>query len=157
MPKKATTGTNLVDQLLPLADDLRSSLYADFGVRQYKVTIVRRKWSGTRRGEGTVSVVSEVEIDPAPEVRFTGAGYASRVGGHEDVDKATLFEVSLLYSEAELTGQPIVENEEVYYRIQENQGQKSATRYYMLDGVPDGDRQKTIGWIVPLRSVEIQE
>lgn len=157
MARNATLGDNLVDQLVPLADDLRGSFYPAFGTRQYRVFIVRRRWSGAERGQGVATVVNEVEIDPIPEVRFGGGRFASQPAGFEDSDVAVLREVSLTFSEAELTGKPTLKTEEFYYRIVEGHGQKSAPRYYMLDGIPLGDREKTIGWIVPLRRVEIQE
>ena len=156
MPKLATLGTNLVDRLVPTVDRLRSSLYPKFGVRQLTVDLVLRTWSGTRRGEGTSSILSSVTLDPRPTIVETG-GYRLMAGGVDSADRLTLTEISLRYTEGELTGRPLRENDEFYYRVRDAHGQKMKTTYYQLDGDPNPDREKNIGWSVSLKRVEIQE
>jgi hypothetical protein len=159
--KRADLGANLVDQLLPLVGDLRDSLHSAFGVRQFRVFIVRRAWSGTRRGEGSPTIVSAVEINPRPLVEtadtLTQDRFEDGHGGFDPGERVTLREVDLRYAEAELTQEPVRQNEDVYYRIEEGQGQKIRTRYFMLDATPEADRVQSMGWIVRLRRVEIQE
>lgn len=156
MAKDATLGTNLVDRLLPTIGRLRSGLLPKFGVRQFRVTIVRRQWSGGERGKGTSTVISQTVLDPPPLVS-TGGGARLLAGGQDEADRVTLSEIDLRYTEGELTGRPILEGEDLYYRIEDANGQRISPRYYLLEGDPEPDREDSIGWKLKLRRVEIQE
>jgi len=156
MAKDATLGTNLVDKLLPMVARLRTTLYPAFGVRQYQVYLVRRAWSGTQRGEGTVTVVSTEEMTPRPLVTPAGGGASMVPGGLDEADNVMLTEVDLRYTEQELTGRPLLENEEWLYRIDDGHGQEIRSRWFELNGTPRTDRERDIGWAIPLHEVEVK-
>lgn len=156
MGKNATLGSNLVDKLAPTVGKLRIALYPAFGVRQYRVYLVRRSWSGTRRGEGSVTVISTEELTPRPLVTIVGGGSAMVPGGLDEADRVTLSEVDLRYAEQDLTGRPILENEEWLYRIDDGHGQMIRSRWYELNGAPIMDRERDIGWVIPLHEVEVK-
>lgn len=153
MPKSATLGNNLVDQLLPTVGALRQSLNAKMGVRQYRVYVVRRTWSGARRGEGTATDVAE-ELTPAPRVQM-GLTYKLEKCGLDEAGVVVLSEVDLRYTEDDLDGHPIAANAEWFYRIDDGQGQSIRSRTFQLARPPIPDREKDIGWEIHLRpSVE---
>lgn len=58
----------LAGSLVPVADDLRN-LYAEFGLRPYRVYLVHATWTSGRRGVGTQVIMSRREILPVPRVR----------------------------------------------------------------------------------------
>lgn len=153
----ATLGDNLLDDLLSTIDDLRQ-LATDLGVRQFRVFVEQVTWSGGERGVGTPTVVSS-ELTPAPAVTFPPSSsaavhYEHTPAGRLEEGDALLTEVSLTYTEAELTGGTIASNVEFRYRLSDGQGQAIPDRYYVPAAPPVADREKTIGWKVQLRRVE---
>lgn len=154
-------GQNLVDKLVPTVDKLRANLLPAMGVRQYTVAIIKRRWSGEQRGDGSASVVSTLILSPPPLLSYPnnmGAlHYELPPTGKVDEGTVTLSEVSLTYTEAELSGGALSVQEEVYYRITDGQGQGIAPRYYVLSAPPVPDREKAIGWQLSLHRVEIEE
>lgn len=148
---------NLVDDLVPVADELRGDLYQSMGIRQHNVHLVRRRWSGTERGEGTVTVLSNVLISPPPLFTLPNTQGAEHwemsPDGRDPQGMALLTEVSLTYSEAELTGGIIAKNEEFYYRVSDSRGQGVATEYYVPSARPRTDREKNLGWEIQLRRI----
>lgn len=149
-------GNNLVDKLVPMVDGLRASLYPSMGTRQYRVTIVRRTWDGGEIGAGTPTVESSVEILPQPLVE-SDESYRldERAGcGLVDAGTATLTEVSLTWTEAELLGLPTAPGTETYYEITDAHGQGIAATTWIPAAPPEPDREKGIGWIVKLRRYE---
>ena len=157
MGGSAILGTNLVDRLVPMTDRLRGRLNAMAGVRQYSVYRVRRTWSGARRGEGTATTTLREEVTPAPKVSFAGLKSALEPAGLLEDGGALLTEVSLTYTEAELTGRPLAANEEFLLELVDIQGQASRSRYFEPTDAPlVVDRERDIGWRVPLRRLEPQ-
>jgi hypothetical protein len=157
MAGSAVLGTNLVDELVLMVDELKGGLYADMGVRQYHTYRVRRVWSGERRGEGTVTVLLRQELTPAPKVAFERLHNQLEPQGLLEEGGALLTEVSLTYTEAELTGRPLAANEEYFFKLVDAQGQATKTRYFTPTDAPlVVDREKDIGWRVPLKRFEPQ-
>lgn len=155
---------SLVDQLVPLVDELRSDLMPEMGIRQYAVYLVRRRWSGVRRGAAGTSptIISDVLMDPPPRVIIPnneGAlHYEMTEAGRQEEGLIQLTEISLFqFTEADLTGSPIGPNEEFYYRVVDAHGQSIKTRYYVLESPPTADREKDIGWTLFLKRAEIEE
>lgn len=153
MPGSATLTANLVNELAPVADDLRG-LFAEFGLDQWQVYRCTRSWSGTRRGEGTLGAETATEITPTPRVGWAdGAGRlrfdALPTGMNED-GEILLTEVSLTYTLAELSGQTTTAAQEVYYKLVDRQGNGLATRYFNVKRPPIPDRENGIGWIIAL-------
>jgi hypothetical protein len=147
MPGSATIGTNLVDSLLGVVDDLRSSLHADMGVRQWRVYTVRRVWA-TEVGDGSF-MDTLVEITPSPLVSYDLVNELTPAGLDER-GNVRLSEVSLTYTEDELLGRPLGALEQWYYLLRDAHGQGLADRYFGVSGPPKPDRISTIGWVVQL-------
>jgi hypothetical protein len=153
VPGSATIGTNLVDSLLGTVDDLRGSLNTDMGTRQWRVYVVRRVWSGERRGEGTSSDTL-TELTPQPLVGPNDLFYTSSAAGLEEDGNVTLSEVSLTYTEDELNPSAAA-NEDVFYLLRDAHGQSIADRYFTVSEPPKPDRVNTIGWIVRLKQATV--
>jgi hypothetical protein len=162
MPKNADLQDNLVDDLVEIVDDLRSELYLSMGNRQHEVSLVRRTWSGGRRGVGTVSYDLDEVIDPPPlltESRLQSSGdrYELLPTGRDEQGGATLTEISLQYTEDDLTGGTLGDDEEFYYRVTDLRGQALSVNFYVVTAPPSTDRQKDIGWVVSLLKAHIDE
>lgn len=153
MPGSATLGTNLVDSLLTMVDDLRGSLNPDMGVRQWRVFVVRRTWAGGAPGVGSYSDV-ETELTPQPLVKSYDLQWQPIPAGMNEQGNIMLHEVSLTYTEAELSP-PYVAGSELFYCLRDAQGQAIRDRYYQLMEPPKPDRVRTIGWLVKLKVVTV--
>ncbi len=162
MGGSATLDGSLVDSLVSsVVDPLRASLYPAMGIQPYAVHIVTRVWSGSRRGQGSPTILSDVTLDPPPmvrEPRNQGAlHYEASPVGRQEEGAIILTEVSLTYTEAELTGEPISLKNDFYYKIVDAHGQQIKDRYYVPSAPPTPDREKNIGWEIQLKRVEISE
>ena len=72
--------------------------------------------------------------------------------GLDETWQIVLTEISLTYTEAELSGQTSTANQEVYYKLVDAQGNGMATRYFDVHRPPVPDRDKGIGWILTLNA-----
>ncbi len=153
MPGNATIGSNLVDSLLGMVDDLRGSLNPDMGVRQWRVYVVRRAWDGGRVGDGAY-VDTETELLPQPLVTDYNLFYSLIGAGLVEEGNIVLTEVSLTYTEDELQPAPAA-GEEIMYVLRDAHGQSIAPRYFVIMAPPQPDRTNTIGWIVRLKHVQM--
>lgn len=150
MPGSATIGTSLVDDLLSVVDDLRTELPTDMGIRQWRVFVVRRTWSGDERGQGTYTE-SELELVPRPVVRFGGLSHKSNPEGRDEDGDVVLTEVSLTYTETELGGDgTFADNVELFYRLDDAMGQGTPSRIFVPRKPPFPDRERDIGWRIVL-------
>jgi hypothetical protein len=145
----------LVDSLVEdVIDGLREELHPPFGVRAYRVFTVLRTWSGVGVGEGEFTD-TETEIRPQPLVvlsEFDRLRYELQPCGLTELGQLKLVEVSLTYTEAELTGgDSLADNEEWYIKITEAHGQESTSRYFTHVRPPFIDRIKDMGWICWLK------
>jgi hypothetical protein len=154
MPGTAVPGANLVDSLLDVVDDLRDGLHTSMGVRHWRVFVQRRAWDGGEVGEGVLTT-TETEITPQPLVT-TDLRNELTPAGIREAGSVMLSEVSLTYTEAELTGNPAV-NEEWVYVLREAHGQLMEDRFYSLAAPPMPDRIETIGWILKLRPALVED
>jgi hypothetical protein len=150
----ATLGSNLVDDLVPTVDELRADLYADMGVTQWAVHVIKRQWSGQRRNEGVATIVSDVTLTPPPMLK-DGDKWALIASGRDERGEVELTGVSLTYTEAELTGGTLEDNEEWYYKLVDAQGQGQDAQYYVLAKPPSTDRTGELGWELTLKRAEI--
>jgi len=151
MPGSATLGSNLVDSLLSVVDDLRGSLHPAMGVRQWRVFVRLRTWSGGRVGAGSPTDV-DTELLPQPLVESDDRYLAVESGGLDEMGSIMLSEISLTYTEDELDGGSNVAGREVLYVLSDALGgQALSDRLYQLMEPPKPDRVKTIGWVVKLR------
>lgn len=159
----STLDTSLVDKLVPTVDRLRSTLLPKMGTRAYAVSIVVRAWSGGQVGEGTVSFISQIDLDPPPLVNWEGRAFVldpMRGCGLTEVGECMLAEISLTLTEAELLGTAdggLGPARECYYRISDAHGQEIRPTFWVLAAPPTPDRERGIGWMVKLRKYEAQE
>lgn len=145
----------LVDSLIAdVVDGLREDLHPQFGVRAYRVYRVIRTWSGATSGQGTY-VDDAAELRPQPLVwLWSGLRYEQAKCGVMEIGEVKLTEVSLTYTEPQLTGQPLGRNQDLYIAIGEAHGQRSATRLFTHKMPPFVDRTKDIGWVLQLLHVQ---
>jgi len=154
----------LLDDLVELVDELREDLHSDFGVRAFEVYTVTEVWESGRIGEGA-SVITETELTPQPKVKpYAPAGLNSELTacGLDEAGFVDLEQISITYTEEELTGHPVVDGvsqdipsgTKFWYRIREAHGQLQSYRDFKLSGPPFPDRIKTIGWKARLIKIE---
>jgi len=129
MPKRFTEVTSsqaaktLARRFVPLADSLRD-LLTKFGLRSYKVTIVRVEWSGGKRGRGTPVVLSERIILPTPKIsNFDALTELVQPIGLEELGSVELSQISGTFTEEDLRGtskegDAIPQNQEFYYEVE---------------------------------------
>jgi hypothetical protein len=149
----STLGDSLIDQLVPLVDEIRGSLNPAMGLRQYTVTVVTRRWPSGRRGDTSAGppTDTELELEPQPKVEFgKGLDYKMEPGGRREEGRLRLTEVSLTYSEDQLAPQGLTQDQEFFYRLTEAVGQNIRSREYHPDGPIISDREKDIGWTINL-------
>lgn len=121
------------DALVGIVDEIRSTVRTELGTRPYTVAVVRREWSGGRVGIGTPTV-TELLLEPTPMFKERSDGRRGETG-QEQIGGATLTEVSLRYTEAELMGDA-GGAVEVCYRVRETGGQQQADRWFIVRGRP---------------------
>lgn len=113
--------SSLARRFVPLADSLRD-LLTRFGLRSYRVLAVRVAWSGSRRGYGVPTVVSEEAILPTPKITPTLDQVIQPVGSLE-VGSVEMSQISGRFSEEQLMGlgeggEPLPPNEEFFYEVE---------------------------------------
>lgn len=157
MPGSATKGTNLVDELaFEVVDALRDELHTDLGVRQFSVFTVRRTYTLGVSGEGDFTD-TEVEIIPQPLVEPYRTRFELEPCGLDESGLVKLREISLSYTEAELTGgygaNQVIDPdaEEWLIKITDAHGQEISDTYWIVDRRPYPDRVNDIGWLMELR------
>lgn len=110
MAPKFTTVTSkqaastLARKFIPLADSLRD-LLTKFGLRSYKVSMVRVRWSGGARGAGTPTVELEEVMLPTP--KLSGLDALTEINqpiGLDELGSIELSQISGRYSEDQLLG-----------------------------------------------------
>lgn len=147
--------TVLVDSLvLDVIDGLRDELHPAFGVRAYRAYRVIRTWTGKLSGEGRFADVA-AELRPQPKIEmWDGIRWAQMTCGLNDAGEIRLAEISLTYTEAQITAQPLGKNQDLFYAITEAHGQGTATRLFGISRPPYIDRERTMGWMIYLRAVQ---
>lgn len=113
----------LARRFVPLADSLRD-LLTKFGLRTYKVSIIRVRWSGGARGVGVAEVIDQTVLLPTPKISDMSALTAIlQPVGMDEVGGIELSEVSGRYTEEQLRGlgedgAPIDDDVEVFYEVE---------------------------------------
>lgn len=114
---------SLGQRLVPVADQIRD-LATKFGLRPYKVRLVRVRWSGGERGVGTPVAEHEEQILPTPLILdLTTMTAVVQPVGLDEVGLVGLAEVSGRYTEDQLRflnpdGGPPGRDEEVFYEVE---------------------------------------
>jgi hypothetical protein len=146
----------LAREFVPLADELRDML-TEFGLRPYKVRIIRIQWSGGERGIGQPSVVSELHLLPTPKVTdLSGLSEIVHSIGLHEVGGILLTEISGRFTEEALKGYdadetPIPPDQEFFYEIEfpRPDGQPSVRRRFFPSSPPEYKAGK-LQWTVRL-------
>lgn len=121
------------DALVGIVDEIRGTVRGALGTRPYTVSIVRREWSGGRVGVGTPTL-TELFLEPTPMFEERSSARRGETG-QEPTGDATLTEISLRYTEAELVGDA-GGAVEVCYVVRETGGQAQADRWFVRNGMP---------------------
>lgn len=145
----------LVDSLVEMIDGLRDDLHPAFGVRPYRVFVVRRSYEGEAIGDGAYQD-RETELRPQPRVLNLGH-YDLAPGGLNERGETKVTEVSLSYAYAELTGEGMAlgPSEQWLIRIDEGNGQGNPPRYFTHGSPPYVDREKDMAWVLYLRPIDV--
>jgi hypothetical protein len=157
----ADISSNLIDSLLSIVDTLRGELHPAFGARQFNVSTVIRTWGEGNIGEGPYTDV-ETLLDPQPRVMPYQTDFRLEPCGLDEAGLIQLSEISLTYSEAELTGSfgtdaALAHSQEFFYKIEDAYGQRISTTYWVLKSRPFPDRESTIGWVMELRKAGVTQ
>lgn len=135
-PSSIDFAKTLTTKLIPTVDRLRD-LFTRFGLRAYKVRMVRVRWTGNRRGTGAAIVTSSMDILPTPKViNFDTMTEIVNPVGLDEIGSIGVIQISGRYTEEELRflgkkGETLEPNEEAFYEIEE----------IRVDGLP-GERRK---------------
>lgn len=110
MAPKFTTVTSqqasktLARKFIPLADSLRNML-TKFGLRAYRVTMVRIRWSDGARGAGTPTVELEEVMLPTPKIgSLDGLTEINQPIGLDEQGSIELSQISGRFTEEQLLG-----------------------------------------------------
>lgn len=121
-PSRMNLRSTLAQRLIPVADNIRN-LNTRFGIRTYKVKIVRVRWSGDRRGRGVPTVELELDILPTPLVQdLTTLTEILNPVGLDETGVIGVSEISGDYTDDQLRflneGESPGPDEEVFYEIE---------------------------------------
>ena len=144
-PTKMRLSGTLAQKLIPVADGIRN-LFTRFGLRTYKVRIVRIRWAGGRRGLGVPTVASELDIFPTPLVQdLTTLTEIATPVGLDESGVIVVSEISGRFTDDQLRfldadGEEPGPDENVFYEIEYPQPDRlsatSVKRRFFLQGAP---------------------
>lgn len=143
---KADAGTvakSLAVKLIPTADKLRD-LYTTFGLRRYTVTLIRTRWTGPVRGDGTEYAETSVVLLPTPLITdLQGVTEVVNPAGLDEVGTILLSEISASFTEEQLRGwdnqdNPLEDNQDFFYEVEFvlADGSQTVRRRFYPRGVP---------------------
>jgi hypothetical protein len=156
MPGSATIDPNVfIDSLIEVVDDVRRDIAQGLGARQFRVFTVQVT-PPPRLGLGSPTC-TETELDPRPVVKPYKTEFEMEPCGIDEAGLVQITEVSLTYTEPELTGKNLADGVEFYYKLTDGHGQQVCERYYTLKRPPYpartcvGDQDACMGWILWLQ------
>jgi hypothetical protein len=135
---------SLAFTLRPVVDMIRD-LYTTFGLRPYKVSLVRTSWSGGRRGLGVELVVSSRVILPTPLISdMTSLAEIVTPVGLDEFGSVLLSQVSGTFTEDQLRGHifdgdPVPFDQQFYYEVEfppACEGDEGERRRFTIKGAP---------------------
>ena len=144
-PTRMNLGGTLAQKLIPVADNVRN-LFTRFGLRAYKVRVVRVRWSGKKRGQGVPHVERTLDILPTPLVEDLSAlTEVLEPIGIDETGVVTVSEISGRFTDDQLRylsddGEPPGPDEEVFYEIEYPQPDGAGgdvKRRFTLRGAPN--------------------
>lgn len=145
----------LIDDLVTLVDDLREDLIVGFGLRQFRLFTVRRTWDGEGVGDGAFEdELSEITPRPLVNAYQDNVMYRLEPCGIDESGMVLISEVSLSYTEAELTGGALLPNQEWFLLLVDGHGQQVPLRDFVMMSPPFPDRETDLGWKIRLKRRE---
>jgi hypothetical protein len=137
-PSTLQFGKTLAQKLIPVADRVRD-LFTKFGMRPYKVRVVRVRWSSGQRGVGTPVIEAALDLLPTPLVQdLTTMTEIVQPIGLDEVGVISVSEISGRFTDAQLRvmkedGQAPGPDEEVFYEIEfpKPDGSSDKRRFYL--------------------------
>jgi hypothetical protein len=155
-PTSLQLNKTLARRFIPLADKLRD-LMTKFGLRPYKVRIMRVKWSSGQRGVGVPSIVQEIHILPTPLISdLTSLQEIVHPVGLDEMGSIQLSEVSGTFTEDDLMGrgsdgESIPSDDEVFFEIEfpRPDGKASTRRRFYMTSPPHYHAGR-LQWIIRL-------
>jgi hypothetical protein len=161
VPKRFTEVTSsqakktLARGFINLADSLRDML-TKFGLRTYKVSILKVEWSGNRRGRGTPQVVSELAVLPTPKISaIDSLSEIIQAGGGLESGSLELTQISGRFTEEQLRGhandgEPIPANQEFFYEVEFFPHEGPSVKRRFIPSAPPAYYPGRLGWTVRL-------
>lgn len=138
----------LIDDLVPVIDELRADLHPQFGVRPFRCFVVTRRWDGQQVGEGSYKDTI-IELTPQPRVlQWDGYKWVLLAQGTHEDGRIRMTEVSLTYTYAQIVQLNLQPNEQFFYVLTDAYGQASERRYLRPARPPFPDREKDMGWVI---------
>ncbi len=113
----------LARELITVADSIRN-LYTTFGLRPYKVSIIRTKWSTGKRNYGVQVPEAPIILVPTPLISdLTAVATITTPGGMDEFGGIMISEISGAYTEdmlrgADVNGESIPADENFYYEVE---------------------------------------
>lgn len=153
MAGSAILGTNLVDSLVGVIDDIRGQLHPSLGVRRFRVYTVTRTYGGERGVAPFTDVL--FELDPQPKVEnyvtYTTIRTELEPCGIDEAGMIILTEISLTHTEAELVGPPADPmQQDFFYKLTDAHGQSIRDRYFQPVSPPYPDVSSGMGFCLKL-------
>jgi len=145
-------GANLVDELVPdVIDGIREDLHPELGVRQFRMFLIERTYASGTIGDGPF-VDAVVEVRPQPLVEPYMTEQKLEPCGIDEAGFVMLREVSMTFSEPELTGGDVdaTDGGDFFIRLDDAHGQLIPSTYWRNAKRPFNDRIKDMGWIMKL-------
>lgn len=152
MPGSATLDPNvLVDSLVTIIDDIRSNVADPLGCYHFGVSLVTVVPTTRRAGDPSEKTITEVALTPKPKVHPYEFNNKLEGCGIDEWGLVKVDEISLTYTETELTGRDKPEGAEFFWKLTEAHGQGVVARYYTVDRPPFPTRGCCSGWQIVLR------
>lgn len=100
----ASWNGTLANRLIGI-EDRASDIEVRLGLRPYKVSVVRVRWSGDRRGSGVQEVVGDLAILPVPRITdLSGLQLISNAAMVREQGSVMVSRISGAYTEDQLAG-----------------------------------------------------
>lgn len=146
----------LARRFIPLGDSLRN-LLTKFGLRTYRVTLVKVQWSGGERGVGLPTVLSEEILLPTPKISdINGLTEVVQAVGLDELGQLTVSQISGRYTEEQLLGRAadgddISEDTEFFWEVEfpHPDGTPGTKRRFFPRGAPQYEPGR-LQWTVRL-------
>lgn len=149
-------GDNILDDLLPIVDELRGDLNTLYGTRSHRCFIEIRTYEGQRH-DGYFTV-SSTEILPIPKVLFTSDHFNMNGAGKYSEGNIEISEISLVnYSSDDLSPRNLLPNQKLLYRLVDAHNESMPDRFFLPNMVPVIDREFNEEWHITCHEIQISD